>query len=333
MRMQGKIALEEHVASPETVKDSEALHTYIWDEMQRRLTDIHTLLGEMDQSGIEISMLSLNSPVIQGIPTKQRAIEAARRGNDFLAEQVAKYPSRLQAFAALPMQDPDAAAQELVRCVKDLGFKGAKVNGFSEIDQEDGALYYDLPQYWPFWATVESLEVPFYLHPRDPLPARQQIYAGHRWLLGSVWSFAVETATHVLRLMGSGLFDKYPNLTLVLGHLGEALPNQIWRVDHRIGCTQQRLPAKKKLAEYLRNNFYFTTSGNFSTHTLIDTILEVGADRILFSVDYPYENMTEAADWFDNLDAIGEADRLKIARNNAEKLFKLVPAQMGAVSP
>jgi 2,3-dihydroxybenzoate decarboxylase len=332
MKFSGKISLEEHIASPETVKDSEALHTHIWDGMRQRLLDRGTLLAEMDAAGVETSILSLNSPVIQAIRKKQLAIEAAQRGNDFLAEQVAKNPGRLQAFAALPMQDPEAAAQELVRCVNELGFKGAKVNGFSETDQNDGALYYDASQYWPFWATVESLDVPFYLHPRDPLPTRQQIYADHSWMLGSVWSFAVETATHSLRMMGSGLFDKYPKLTIVLGHLGETLPNAIWRVDHRINCTKQRLAAKKNLGEYLRNNFYFTTSGNFCSHALIDTILEVGADRILFSVDYPYESMIEAAEWFDNTTAISETDKLKIGRTNAEKLLKMGAKAKAAVS-
>jgi len=324
MRAHGKIALEEHVASTETAKYSEKLHKNNWDVMGRRILDIHgQLLAEMDAAGIEISVLSLNAPLIQAIPVVSEAIETARRGNDFLAEQVAKNPSRFLAFAALPMQDPEAAAGELTRCVRQLGFKGAKVNGFSQKDREDSAVYYDLPEYKPFWRVVESLDVPFYLHPREPLAGQQLSYEGHPWLLGPSWAFGVETATHALRLMACGLLDEYPKLTLILGHLGETLPTAVWRIDHWFGLAPRGLPAKRKMSEYLRDNFYVTTAGNFCSHTLTDTIAEIGADRILFAADYPFERMTEAAEWFDNLDVISEGDRLKIGRANAEKLLKL----------
>ncbi len=324
MRAQGKIALEEHVASPETAEYSRKLHKDKWDVMGRRILDIHgQLLAEMDAAGIEISVLSLNAPLIQAIPVVSQAIETARRGNDFLAEQVAKNPSRFLAFAALPMQDPAAAAEELTRCVRQLGFKGAKVNGFSQKDREDSAIYYDLPEYRPFWRIVESLDVPFYLHPREPLPSQQLSYEGHPWLLGPSWAFGVETATHALRLMASGLLDENPKLTFILGHLGETLPTAVWRIDHWFALAPRGLPAKRKMAEYLRDNFYISTAGNFCSHTLTDTIAEVGVDRILFAADYPFERMTEAAEWLDNLDVISEEDRLKIGRTNAQKLLKL----------
>jgi 2,3-dihydroxybenzoate decarboxylase len=210
----------------------------------------------------------------------------------------------------------------LTRCVKELGFSGALVNGFSQIGEADSAVFYDLPQYRPFWATVQQLDVPFYLHPRAPLTTRQQSYEGHLWLVGSVWGFAVETSIHALRLMGSGLFDEYPKLKVILGHLGEGLPFNIWRVDHRISKGTQRTKAQLSMGEYLRENFYITTSGNFHTQALTDVVLEVGADRVLYSVDYPFEDMAEAASWFDQA-AISEPDRLKIARSNAQKLFQL----------
>jgi len=324
MKVQRKIALEEHVASPETAVYSQKLHKDKWDVMGPRILDIHgQLLAEMDAAGIEISVLSLNAPLIQAIPNVSQAIETARRGNDFLAEEVAKNPSRFLAFAALPMQDPDAASKELTRCVRQLGFKGAKVNGFSQKDREDSAVYYDLPEYRPFWRVVESLDVPFYLHPREPLPSQQLSYDGHPWLMGPSWAFGVETATHALRLMASGLLDEYPKLTLMLGHLGETLPTAVWRIDHWFRLAPRGLPAKRKMSEYLRDNFYITIAGNFCSHTLTDTITEVGVDRILFAADYPFERMTEAAEWFDNLDVISEEDRLKIGRTNAEKLLKL----------
>jgi gamma-resorcylate decarboxylase len=234
--MTGKIALEEHFALAETLGDSERYFPpAVWQRMYGALTDIHEKrLAEMDQHGIETAILSLNSPAIQGIHDTRRAIEVARLTNDFLAEQVAKNPARFQGFAGLPMQDPDAAARELTRCVKELGFRGAMVNGFSQKGVEDSAIYYDIPQYEAFWATVEQLDVPFYLHPRDPLFSRQQHYEGHPWFVGPVWAFAVETSIHALRLMASGLFDRHPKLTIILGHLGEAIPFNIWRVDHRL---------------------------------------------------------------------------------------------------
>jgi 2,3-dihydroxybenzoate decarboxylase len=224
------------------------------------------------------------------------------------------------------MQDPDAAAAELTRCVKELGMVGALVNGFSQAGTPDNILYYDLPGYRPFWRAVEALDVPFYLHPRNPLPSAAQIYEGHPWLLGPTWAFGQETAVHALRLMASGLFDAHPRLKIVLGHLGEGLPYSIWRVDHRNAWTKQapRYPAKRKLGDYFQENFYLTTSGNFRTQSLIGAMLEIGADRILFSTDWPFENIDHAAKWFDAA-PISEDDRRKIGRENAVRLFRLNP--------
>ena len=187
------------------------------------------------------------------------------------------------------------------------------------------AVYYDLKQYWPFWAENEKLDVPFYLHPRNPLPQDARIYDGHPWLLGPTWAFAQETAVHALRLMASGLFDAYPNLKIVLGHMGEGLPYNMWRVDNRNGWTgrpPRNIRRRRNLAEYFQANFWLTTSGNFRTQTLIDAILEIGADHILFSTDWPFENIDHAAIWFD-VATISESDRIKIGRTNTEKLFKL----------
>lgn len=321
--MYGKIGLEEHFAITDTIGDSEQFcFPYAWPDLKQRLLDIQERrLAQMDETGIELMILSLNAPAIQAIPDRKLAIEIAKRANDFLAEQIAKQPKRFAGLAALPMQEPDAAIDELQRTVKDYGFKGALVNGFSQADVEDSMLYYDLPQYWPFWAEVEKLDVPFYLHPRCPAKSQQRMYEGHPWLLGSVWGFSVETATHALRLMGSGLFDKHPNLTIILGHLGEMLPANIWRTSHRI--TQQPGPsAKLPFSDYLQNNFYLTTSGNFRLPPLLTAIMEMGSDRIMFSSDYPFEDMRHAARWFDAVE-IGESERQKIGRLNAKKLFKL----------
>ncbi|MGD0023478.1 MAG: amidohydrolase family protein, partial [Xanthobacteraceae bacterium] len=167
----------------------------------------------------------------------------------------------------------------------------------------------------------ERLGVPFYLHPRDQLLSRRQAYEGHPWLIGSPWGFADETAIHALRLMGSGLFDLYPKLQIVLGHLGERIPYDLWRLDHRLAKVPGR-PAKRTMGEYFRQNFHVTTSGHFCTQSLIHAILTLGADRVLFAVDYPFEDHAQAASWFDAAE-IAEADRVKIGRANAVALFGL----------
>ncbi len=319
----GKIALEEHFALPETVGDSSGFApAEYWPELRLRLLDLHERrITEMDANGVEIMILSLNAPTVQAITDTAAAIELARRANDFLAEQVERRPDRFRAFAALPLQDPDAAAVELARCMA-MGFKGALVNGFSQAG--DAVLYYDLPMYRGFWAECERLDAPFYLHPRNPLPQDSAIYDGHSWLLGPTWAFGQETAVHALRLMGSGLFDEHPRLQIVIGHMGEGLPFSMWRIDNRNAWIKapKSYPATRPIAEYFHANFHITTSGNFRTQSLVDTMLEVGSDRILFSTDWPFENVDHAAHWFDHA-SISECDRLKIGRTNAMSLFKI----------
>jgi 2,3-dihydroxybenzoate decarboxylase len=248
----------------------------------------------------------------------------AREANDILAAEVAKRPARFQAFAALAMQDPDAAAKELTRCVKELGFVGALVNGFSQTDSPESVVYYDGPQYRDFWRTVEALDVPFYLHPRNPLPSWSRQYEGHNWLLGPNWAFHAETSVHALRLIGSGLFDDCPKLKMVLGHIGEGIPIYLWRIDGRNGWMQQphRFAAKHGVGHYFRKHFHLTTSGNFSTPALLNAVTEMGAERVMFSIDWPFEAVDEGCAWFDKAQ-IDEAERKKIGRDNAIKLFKL----------
>ena len=314
-----KIALEEHFVVPETLAASYGAPGS--PEFQHRLEDIGSArIAEMDRGGLDICILSLVGDGIQAIPDVSKAIRVARETNDHLAEQIAKNPKRFKGFAALPLQDPQAAAQELTRCIRELAFCGALVNGWSQIGTADSAVYYDLPQYRDFWATVQQLDVPFYLHPRSASP-RQPAYEGHPWLTGSVWGFTAEGAIHALRLMGSGLFDDYPKLKIILGHLGEGLPCSMWRIDNRVSRTLGAKPkAKLPIGHYLKENFYITTSGNFCTQTLTEVMMEVGSDRILYSVDYPFEDTAIAAEWFDHA-AISEADRLKIGHRNAALLF------------
>ncbi|WP_179404103.1 amidohydrolase family protein [Burkholderia guangdongensis] len=322
--MRNKIALEEHFAIDLTIEQSRAYAPPVfWERLKSNLMDLEQQrLERMEQGGVEYAIQSLNSPGIQGIPDAKEAIYVAKRANDVLAEHVARHPTRLGGFAALPMQDPDAAARELERCVNELGFHGFMVNGFSQVGDAETVAYYDAPRYADFWASAAALGKPFYMHPRDPLPSREPIYDGFPWLGAATWAFAVETSIHALRLMTSGLFDRNPGLQMILGHLGEGIPFNIWRVDHILEKAPRGLPCQRTVGEYLRENVHVTTSGNFRTQTLLSTMLEMGSDRIMYSVDYPFETHDEAAQWFDAC-SISETDRVKIGRDNARRLFGL----------
>jgi 2,3-dihydroxybenzoate decarboxylase len=322
--MQGKITLEEHFSLIETPNDMSRFSIPgAGADLKKRLLDIHDIrLKEMDEYGIELAIQSLNAPGVQAVPNVDDAIALAQRANDFLAEAIVKRPDRLAGFAALPLQDPEAACVELMRCVNELGFKGALVNGFTTKGDPETVIYYDLPEYRPFWSCVQDLGMPFYMHPRNPIRSRLQSYDGHPWFENSPWAFAVETALHTLRLLASGLFDEYPGVQLIVGHLGERIPYDMWRLDNRIKKSPQGIPAKKTISEYMRSNVHLTTSGNFNDPTLHCAMAEVGVDRIMFSVDYPFETTADAAIWFDNSN-ISESEKMEIGRENAIKLFKL----------
>ena len=320
-----KISLEDHYQTPATLEFAAKYATgskEAWQRLSSNLLDFtKQRLEQMDQTGVELAILSL-APGCENIYDKARSVQVAHQSNDTVADALAKHPDRFRAFAALPLQDPDEAIKELRRCVKELGFVGALISGFSQIGEEDTSYYLDLPMFRQFWAEVEKLDVPVYLHPREPLQSQQRPYEGHPWLLGAAWAFGVETATHALRLISSGLFDEHPKLRVILGHLGETLPFSIWRVEHRNIVDPRGLNLKRKFSLYFYENFYVTTSGNFRTQALINTILEMSADRILYSTDYPYETMVECEEWFRSVD-ISLEDQIKIGRTNAAKLFKL----------
>jgi gamma-resorcylate decarboxylase len=323
--MDGKIALEEHWAIDETlhIAGQPVGAGAFWDETRRLLVDFHDRrLTDMDANGIELAILGLNSPALQAILGPAEASDVARRANDMLAGEIARNPGRFAGFAGLPMQDPEAAARELTRCVTELGFKGAMVNCFTQRHVADSAISYDLPEFRPFWAAVAALNVPLYLHPRLTIPSRAMSYEGHRWLYSPVWDFGSETALAALRLIGSGLFDEFPSLQVVLGHLGERIPFDMWRIDNLMGKLPVKYAAKKRVSDYMRNNFHLTTSGQFHDTPFHCALAEMGAPRIMFSVDYPYEEMAPAAAWFDNT-TLSDADRLRIGRTNAIELFKL----------
>ena len=322
--MKDKIALEEHFAIDLTIEQSRIYaRPGVWEKLRADLLDVEQQrLERMEESGTAFSILSLNAPGTRGIPDPAKAIHVARRANDALAAFVSRHPQRLGGFAALPMQDPDAAARELERSVRDLGFHGFLVNGFTQLGDPDTIVYYDDPRFDDFWKTVEDLGKPFYLHPRDPLPINARAFQGFPWLGAPTWAFAVETSTHALRLVTSGLFDRYPRLQMILGHMGECIPFHIWRIDHVLQIAPRGSPAQRPVSAYLRDNVHITTSGVFHTPAMLLTMLTTGSDRILFSVDYPFEVHAEAANWFDSCE-ISELDRRKIGRDNARRLFGL----------
>jgi 2,3-dihydroxybenzoate decarboxylase len=286
-----------------------------------RLAEFDELrLAEMDASGIDVAVLSQTVPGVQGIADADEAAAAARDINDFLAtEVISRHPSRYAGFASLAMHDAAVAARELERCVTRLSLKGAMINGYS--DRPGGSFeYLDAPGLLPFWDAAASLGVPIYLHPRPP--ADRRAYEGHEELLGATWGFAPETATHALRLVYSGLFDRFPNLTVILGHLGETLPHFAWRIQHAFEYNPADKRLQKRLQDYLCENFFITTSGHFSDQALITALLTTGGDRILFAADYPYEVMQHAARWIERA-PISENDRRKIAYGNARRLLGL----------
>jgi 2,3-dihydroxybenzoate decarboxylase len=327
--IRNKITLEEHFVFPRALPNT--FHAIGLDAAQRQRIDEKLLdveahrLPEMDANGIGMQVVSLTANGIQGEPNKARAVDLAKAANDWVADKyVGAHPKRFASFAAVALQDPHAAVKETERAVKQLGFKGVLVNGYTNVGDQNTGEYLDLPKYTPFWECVESLNVPVYLHPRLPLPSQRLIYKDHDELLGSMWAFGAETAAHALRLITSGLFDRYPKQQLILGHLGEGLVAMMARAQRRFEYHPCGKHLDKPLTQYMRDNFYITTSGNFHTNTLNNVIAEVGIDRVMFSVDYPYESMAEGATWFDNCPLEGEP-RDKVARLNAQRLLKLSP--------
>lgn len=326
--MQGKIALEEHFTTDEYL---EAVKPWFicdgpeqWEKAKTEMSDITDLrLRLMDEAGIEKTILSLTSPTIQAILDVDKAISAAKRANDYIAGTIRDYKSRFESLAAVPTQDPDAAARELHRCIDEYGFKGALINGFCQIGDPNVPIYLDDPRYIDFWGEVSKMDVPIYIHPRTTIDAILKAeYEGHDWLARAAWGWHTQTGTHVLRLIGSGLFDRYPNLQIVIGHMGEMLPMFLWRTNNRVLSHKRDCKAERPIREYFERNINITTSGHCSTPALMCAVMEMGTDRIMFSTDYPYETMKQNSDWFDNI-PFSYNDKLKMGRTNAERLFKL----------
>ena len=318
-----KIAVEEHFVPRglEHLITNPGWPPAAWQATLDQLVDVDHRLAEMDRLGVELAVLSLGSNGLQDILDVAEAAEMAAKCNDALAALVAEHPARFAGFAALPMQDPVGAVAELERSVVDLGLRGALVNGYTSAGDLDHGSYYDDERYLPLWRRLAELDVPLYLHPRNPLPSQRVVYAGRPELLGPTWAFGVETATHALRLLSSGLFDRVPGVTVLLGHLGEGLPFAIRRLEQRL-ARRADVDLARPASAYLRENFLLTTSGNYHTPSLVGIMLELGVDRLLFAADYPFEELEDGCRWLDALD-VSEADRDKIAHGNARRLLGL----------
>jgi 2,3-dihydroxybenzoate decarboxylase len=273
-------------------------------------------LKEMDRSGIDMEVLSFPG-VIESLDPSD-GIQICKRANDELAKITRQHPDRFAGFAALPIPAPAEAALELERSVKDLGLKGALIHPNMRTGD-----YVDDPKYWAIFEMAEKLAVPIYLHPGAPSADMIKPFLTYPLLSGSIWGFAADAGLRIMRLIFSGVFDKYPDLKIIIGHMGEALPFWLWRIDNRwqeLDASKRRIP--KKPSHYVKENIFVTTSGVFSAAPLLCTYLELGADRILFAVDYPFESNLKAVQFMDTA-PICDSDREKIYHLNAEKLLGL----------
>jgi predicted TIM-barrel fold metal-dependent hydrolase len=321
------IAIEEHFITPmyrENVGANEFRKFYLKTrsaELGHDIVEQNSDLGQrrlahMDAAGINMQVLSFGSPGPQAFAADV-AIPMARDANERLYETIKKYPGRFAGFAALPTADPQTSADELDRCIKKLGFKGAMIHGHTR------GSFLDSRKYWPIFERAEALEVPIYLHPTLPHPAALQGYfEGYEELARAGWGFAVDTSCHFLRIVFAGVFDAYPKLKIILGHLGEGLPVAMHRLNEHTAAAARRRGLKKEPIEYLRDNLLVTTSGNWYEPAFQCTLAALGADKILFAVDWPYEANKTGVDFLKRI-SVSDSDREKIAHGNAERLLKI----------
>ncbi len=288
--------------------------------IRERLPDMgERRIKDMDDTGIARQILLLTSPGVQ-VFDRDTAVGLARDSNDQLEEAVRKHPDRYTGLAAFAPQDPAEAAREIERSVK-LGMKGAVVNSHTHNE------YLDDPRFYAIFEACEHLNVPLYIHPQTP--SRQMIQPFiERGLDGAIFGFAVETGLHLLRIIVAGVFDRFPKLQIVVGHLGEGLPFWLYRLDfmHAAGMKANRYksiePLKRKISEYMQQNIYVTTSGVPWAPSIMLCQQVLGMDRVLYAMDYPYQFVPEEVAMSDEL-PISDNDKLKFFQTNAEKVFKL----------
>jgi len=289
--------------------------------MHPKLLDVGTgRIADMDASGIDLQVLSLASMGWDALDAGT-ATSLARDVNDELAAAVAAHPDRLRAFATLGLQAPQAAAAELQRCVTQLGFHGALVDGTT------GGLFLDDARFLPVFEAAAGLGVPIYLHPAPPPePVSEAYYSGLPGDLGFMlsiagWGWHAETGLHTLRLIVSGLFDRLPELQLIIGHMGEGVPYALARSS---GILSRAAGLQQPVAAYFQSNIHCTTSGYFTMPPLVCAIDVLGIDRMMFSIDYPYSENTKGRAYLDAVaKALGEEDLAKFTHGNAERLLRL----------
>jgi hypothetical protein len=318
------ITLEEHITTPSIVKVSSigqaplTSNAYI-QSLHAKLLDVGDIrIADMDASGISVQVLSISASPIDRLELSE-AQALARDANDILAAGVKAHPDRFAAFCTLALQHPPSAATELERCVRQLGFKGVMVNGTVN------GKFLDAPEFTPFFEAAQALDIPIYLHPAPPPKPVMDAYFSGLGQLGfflstAGWGWHVETGLHSLRLIVSGLFDRFPKLKMIIGHMGENIPFSLAR--SQMVFARGALNLKKQLGDYFQENFWLTTSGYFSIPPFLCMLQVVGADRILFSVDYPFSPNTVGRKFLDSLPVSNE-DLEKIAHRNAEELLKL----------
>ena len=307
------IALEEHFWTPELIALRRTVDQ-VNPKSVERLGDLGALrLREMDAAGIDIQVLSEAEPGVQNL-APEVAVPLARVSNDLLHEAVKRSPTRFAGFATLPTPDPAAAARELERTVKQLRFCGAMVHGSSR------GHFLDEPQFWPIFESASALDVPIYLHPCTPQPAVfDTYYKDYPGLGRAALGFGIEMAVQAARLVVSGVFDEFPRLKIILGHLGETLPFVLWRADDTLS---RRGKLRRSFREYFTDHFYLTTSGNFSQPALQCAIAELGVARILFAVDWPFQPNGQAVDFVEQA-KLTAAEREQIFGINARSLLRI----------
>lgn len=274
----------------------------------------------MEAGGIDMQAISLSDPGLEVLDAETATI-IARKTNDQISKVIRKYPDKFIGLATIAVHNPEEAARELERSVKELGFCGGKVN--SNLKGE----YLDDRKYWPIWEKVEKLDVPIYLHPMVTSSTMMKAYTTYGgFLAGPSLGYAADASLHAMHLIASGLFDKYPGLTIILGHLGEGLPfwmerlNQGWQSKQN--PVEVRPKCQKKPSEYVKSNFIMTTSGMHQVPAFICTYLAMGADKMAFAADYPFTNLKQDGELMEAM-PICDADKEKICHGTAERIFKL----------
>jgi 2,3-dihydroxybenzoate decarboxylase len=313
------IALEEHYFDADWNNHFDPVHHTARpaNPLIKRMEDLGSVrIKEMDEAGIDLQVISHGPPGAQGL-RGDVAVAWTAAANDRLHAAIKLHPTRFAGFASLPTDDPEAAADELQRAVEQLGFKGGILHSLTQ------GPFLDDKRYWPIFARAAALDVPLYIHPADPLPAVVKAYYGdyaktHPMFIRAAWGFTFEAGTQAMRLVLSGVFEAYPGLTLILGHLGETIPYALARIDEALS----RDTPMKNFREVFTSHFYVTTSGFFSDPALQCCIQELGLDRIMFSVDWPFASNVKGVEWLKKT-PLSDADCAKLASGNAKRLLKL----------